>query len=363
MARVRLEKLKKIYQDGSRSRVAVHDVELDVADGEFVVLVGPSGCGKSTTLRMIAGLESISAGRLLIGDRVMNEVPPKDRDIAMVFQSYALYPHMTAFENMAFALRLRNQPAAEITSRVREAAALLDIEDLLQRRPRQMSGGERQRVALGRAIVRQPQVFLFDEPLSNLDAKLRVQMRREIARLHRQLGTTMIYVTHDQVEAMTLGDRIVVLRDGRVQQVADPGELYASPRNAFVAGFIGTPPMNLMAGTLVAGTSPVFRSRDGLATLPLDERWRDLVAARSGQAVLLGVRPEDVHPVTEGGFPMRVDLVEPLGNEILIYASVGGVELVSRAAPGRAPVAGTAVRLAPDQGTMHFFDAETGERW
>jgi multiple sugar transport system ATP-binding protein len=363
MARVRLEKLKKIYQDGSRSRVAVHDVELDVADGEFVVLVGPSGCGKSTTLRMIAGLESISAGRLLIGDRVMNEVPPKDRDIAMVFQSYALYPHMTAFENMAFALRLRNRPATEITSRVQEAAALLGIEDLLPRRPRQMSGGERQRVALGRAIVRQPQVFLFDEPLSNLDAKLRVQMRREIARLHRQLGTTMIYVTHDQVEAMTLGDRIVVLRDGRVQQVADPGELYASPRNAFVAGFIGTPPMNLMAGTLEAGASPVFRSRDGLATLPLDERWRNLVAARSGRHVLLGVRPEDVHPVAEGGFPMRVDLVEPLGNEILIYASVGGVELVSRAAPGTAPVAGTAVRLAPDQGTLHFFDAETGERW
>ncbi|MEP6573768.1 MAG: sn-glycerol-3-phosphate ABC transporter ATP-binding protein UgpC [Gemmatimonadota bacterium] len=362
MARVRLEKLRKIYQDGPRSRVAVHDVELDVADGEFVVLVGPSGCGKSTTLRMIAGLESISGGRLLIGDRVMNDVPPKDRDIAMVFQSYALYPHMTAFDNMAFALRLRDRPLAEITKRVEDAATLLGISELLQRKPRQMSGGERQRIALGRAIVRQPQVFLFDEPLSNLDAKLRVQMRREIARLHRQLGTTMIYVTHDQVEAMTLGDRIVVLRDGRVQQIADPGELYATPRNAFVASFIGTPPMNLIKGAIEPGTPAIFRSSDGLSLLPLPGLPVDRLTAIAGRPLILGVRPEDVHPATDGGLVVRVDLVEPLGNEILVYASLGETELIARAAPGQAPSAASSIRLQPDTARLHFFDAESGQR-
>ncbi|MGH2708616.1 MAG: ABC transporter ATP-binding protein, partial [Actinomycetota bacterium] len=259
MAGVKLIGVRKIYEERGRPQVAVHDLDLEVGDGEFVVLVGPSGCGKSTTLRMIAGLESISAGELLIGGRVVNTVPAKERDIAMVFQNYALYPHMTAYENLAFALKLRKLPRGEIDRRVRDAAQVLGIEALLQRHPRQMSGGERQRVALGRALVRQPQVFLFDEPLSNLDAKLRVQMRREIARLHRQLGTTMIYVTHDQVEAMTLGDRIVVLNRGEMQQVDTPTALYERPRNTFVASFIGTPPMNLFEGEILDQSRPRFR--------------------------------------------------------------------------------------------------------
>ena len=260
MASVKLSGIRKIYEDGARAQPAVHDLDLEIADGEFMVLVGPSGCGKSTTLRMIAGLEAISAGELSIGGRRVNELPAKDRDIAMVFQNYALYPHMTAYQNMAFALTLRKMPKAEVDGRVRDAARVLDIESLLDRRPRQMSGGERQRVALGRALVRKPQVFLFDEPLSNLDAKLRVQMRREIARLHQQLGTTMIYVTHDQVEAMTLGDRIAVLHRGRLQQVDTPAALYGRPTNTFVAGFIGTPPMNLIEGEVVGGGASEFRA-------------------------------------------------------------------------------------------------------
>ncbi len=247
MARVKLEGIRKIYQD---SVVAVHGVDLDVADGEFVVLVGPSGCGKSTTLRMIAGLESITAGKLYIGDRLVNDVPPKNRDIAMVFQSYALYPHMTVRENLAFALKLRGTPKNEIENRVQQAAGILGISEFLDRTPRQLSGGQRQRVALGRAIVRQPQVFLFDEPLSNLDAQLRVQMRREIAHLHQELSATMVYVTHDQVEAMTLGDRIVVMNKGYVQQIDTPMNLYDHPRNRFVAGFIGSPAMNFVDGAL-----------------------------------------------------------------------------------------------------------------
>src|SRR5687768_2467294 len=250
MAGVKLEAVRKVYGD-SGAQVAVHGVDLDVRDGEFVVLVGPSGCGKSTTLRMIAGLESISSGKLWIGDRLVNDVSPKDRDIAMVFQSYALYPHMTVFENMAFALKLKKLPAAEIDRRVRQAVAILDIGSVLDRTPKQLSGGQRQRVAVGRAIVRQPQVFLFDEPLSNLDAKLRVQTRREISKLHRQLGATMVYVTHDQVEAMTMGDRIVVLDKGRVQQIDTPLNLYDHPANRFVAGFIGSPAMNFIEGRIV----------------------------------------------------------------------------------------------------------------
>lgn len=250
MARVKLEGIRKTYQDNV---VAVHGVDLDVANGEFVVLVGPSGCGKSTTLRMIAGLESITAGQLYIGDRLVNDVPPKNRDIAMVFQSYALYPHMTVRDNLAFALKLRGTPKNEIENRVQQAAGILGISEFLSRTPRQLSGGQRQRVALGRAIVRQPQVFLFDEPLSNLDAQLRVQMRREIAHLHQELSATMIYVTHDQVEAMTLGDRIVVMNKGHVQQIDTPMNLYDHPRNRFVAGFIGSPAMNFVDGRIVAG--------------------------------------------------------------------------------------------------------------
>jgi multiple sugar transport system ATP-binding protein len=353
MASVRLEGVRKIYDDGAR--VAVHDMDLEVADGEFVVLVGPSGCGKSTTLRMIAGLESISAGRLLIGDREVNDVPAKDRDIAMVFQNYALYPHMSAYENLAFALKLRRLPKAEIDARVREAAAILGIEELLDRTPRQMSGGQRQRVAVGRAIVRKPQVFLFDEPLSNLDAKLRVQMRREIARLHRQLGATMVYVTHDQVEAMTLGDRIVVMHAGRVQQIDTPLALYARPRNTFVAGFIGSPSMNFVSGEIVEGGAQ-FRARDGAFTVELRGRR----AEGSGQRdVILGIRPEDVRvaqPADAGSVRLRLDLVEPMGNEIFLHASAGEHELTARVPPQPLPEPGAQIALALDDRRLHFFD-------
>jgi multiple sugar transport system ATP-binding protein len=359
MASVRLEGVRKIYDEGAR--VAVHDMNLDVADGEFVVLVGPSGCGKSTTLRMIAGLESISAGRLLIGGRVVNDVSPKDRDIAMVFQNYALYPHMSAYENLAFALKLRRLSASEIDARVREAAAILGIEELLDRTPRQMSGGQRQRVAVGRAIVRKPQVFLFDEPLSNLDAKLRVQMRREIARLHRQLGATMVYVTHDQVEAMTLGERIVVMHAGRVQQIDTPLALYARPRNTFVAGFIGSPSMNFVSGEIVDGAR--FRARGGTFTLPL-EGLRDRAEGSGMREVILGIRPEDVR-VAQGGDAayarLRLDLVEPMGNEIFLHASAGEHELTARVPPQPLPEPGAEIALAFDDRRLHFFDPMSRE--
>src|SRR2546425_10410158 len=300
MASVTLVGIRKIYLGGGRSRVAVDGIDLAVGDGEFVVLVGPSGCGKSTTLRMVAGLESISAGELRIGERVVNDVPARDRNVAMVFQNYALYPHMTVFENMAFNLKLRHLAPTEIDARVRDAAAILRIEPLLDRRPRQLSGGEQQRVALGRAIVRKPAVFLFDEPLSNLDAKLRLQMRREIARLHRQLRATMLYVTHDQAEAMTLGDRIVVMHDGRVQQIDPPLAVYRLPRNTFVAGFIGSPAMNLLEGELVAEESPGFRAKGGAFTVGLPAAWAHGLATPAGRPVILGIRPEHVRP-TSGG--------------------------------------------------------------
>jgi multiple sugar transport system ATP-binding protein len=361
MASVKLEGVRKIYDDGAR--VAVHDMDLEVADGEFVVLVGPSGCGKSTTLRMIAGLESISAGRLLIGGRQVNDVPAKDRDIAMVFQNYALYPHMSAYENLAFALRLRRLPQPEIDARVREAAGILGIEELLDRTPRQMSGGQRQRVAVGRAIVRKPQVFLFDEPLSNLDAKLRVQMRREIARLHRQLGATMVYVTHDQVEAMTLGDRIVVMHAGRVQQIDTPLALYARPRNTFVAGFIGSPSMNFVAGEIVRDGGAQFRARGGTFTTRLPELREQRVAG--GGEVILGIRPEDIRvarPEDRGStVRVRLDLIEPMGNEIFLHGSAGEHELTARVAPQSLPEPGTQIALALDDRRLHFFDAATRE--
>jgi len=357
MSSVRLGGIGKIYQDRGRTRVAVEDVNLVIADGEFVVLVGPSGCGKSTTLRMIAGLESISGGELRIGDRVVNDVPAKDRDVAMVFQNYALYPYMTVFENMAFSLKLRGLARGEIDSRVRQAAGVLKIEALLEHRPRQLSGGEQQRVALGRAIVRQPSVFLFDEPLSNLDAKLRVQMRREIARLHRTLGATMIYVTHDQAEAMTLGDRIVVMRDGKVQQVDTPLAVYRAPRNTFVAGFIGSPPMNLIEGEIASDGGTHFRGGGGALTIALSS------AVRPGP-VILGVRPEDVHPDPAPGaeLRLRVDLVEPLGQELLVYASAGGQDLTVRLPPSAAAQAGQEISLGVDPARLHFFDARTRER-
>jgi multiple sugar transport system ATP-binding protein len=375
MARVRLDRIRKIYQD---STVAVHGVDLDVADGEFVVLVGPSGCGKSTTLRMIAGLESISAGKLLIGDRVVNDVPPKDRDIAMVFQSYALYPHMTVRENLAFALRLRGTPKNEIDSRVRESATILGINDFLDRTPRQLSGGQRQRVALGRAIVRQPQVFLFDEPLSNLDAQLRVQMRREIARLHHELDATMIYVTHDQVEAMTLGDRIVVMNKGHVQQIDTPMELYDHPRNRFVAGFIGSPAMNFVDGRITPGDSPEFVAAEDAFTLAVPPSLASRTQGLEGHSLTLGIRPEDVSVVIEGGptifagestivhppitTPARLELVEALGNEAFIYASIGSHRITARVAPQPFPELGEPITLAFDLAKAHFFDAVTGAR-
>ncbi|QXD15323.1 sn-glycerol-3-phosphate ABC transporter ATP-binding protein UgpC [Rhodocaloribacter litoris] len=365
MANVTLERVRKVYDNGF---VAVHGASFEVRDGEFVVLVGPSGCGKSTMLRMIAGLESITEGVLRIGDRVVNDVPPKDRDIAMVFQNYALYPHMTAFENMAFGLRLRKFPKAEIRKRVEQAAEILGLMAVLDRKPAQLSGGQRQRVAVGRAIVRQPRVFLFDEPLSNLDAKLRVQMRTEIARLHRRLGATMIYVTHDQVEAMTMGDRIVVLRDGHIQQIDTPLALYNRPANRFVAGFIGSPSMNFVPGRVVREGGLRFQARDGRFALPLDEERARLLRAYVGQPVTLGIRPEDLHvagsryvtgPVAEAAFP--VEVLEPMGNEIFVYARAGEQTLVARVPPQPLPGPGEPVRLAFDLARLHFFDAETEE--
>jgi multiple sugar transport system ATP-binding protein len=368
MARVRLEGVRKIYQDG-REHVAVHGIDLDVADGEFIVLVGPSGCGKSTTLRMIAGLESITAGTLAIGDRIVNDVPPKDRDIAMVFQSYALYPHMTVRQNLGFALALRGIARDEIERRVRRAAATLELDELLDRRPRQLSGGQRQRVALGRAIVREPQVFLFDEPLSNLDAKLRVQMRREIARLHRELGATMIYVTHDQVEAMTLGDRIVVLDRGHVQQIDTPLALYERPANRFVAGFIGSPAMNFIDGTLEVDSSgtPIFRGDGVTLALPADLSVAATVArASAGRAVTLGIRPESI-AVADGAahgatIAARLELVEPMGAETFLHASVGRREITARVHPRSLPQPGGEILLAPDLERIHLFDRESGDR-
>src|SRR5437899_6190301 len=327
MARVELEGVSKIYTEGAQL-VAVDRVDGDVKEGEFVVLVGPSGCGKSTTLRMIAGLESISAGTVKIGDRVVNDVPPKARDIAMVFQNYALYPHMTVRENLGFALRLRNMSAEEIDKRVNIAAATLGLDDYLDRKPRQLSGGQRQRVALGRAIVRQPQVFLFDEPLSNLDAQMRVSMRREIARLHQELKVTMIYVTHDQVGAMTLGDRIVVMSKGHVMQIDTPINLYEKPKNRFVAGFIGNPAMNFVSGTVEGGGPSRFVAEGGDWEINLPSRFAAPLTAARGEAVTLGIRPEDVSVVAgprvaPATATARLDLVESLGNETFIYAKAG----------------------------------------
>jgi multiple sugar transport system ATP-binding protein len=358
MANVRLESVSKTFVAGGATRTAVDDVSLEIAAGEFCVLVGPSGCGKSTTLRMIAGLETASSGRVFIGARDVTSVPAKERDIAMVFQSYALYPHMTAYENMAFALQLRKIPRPDIDRRVREAAQLLGIGELIDRKPRQLSGGERQRIALGRAIVRQPQVFLFDEPLSNLDAKLRLQMRREIANLHQRLGVTMIYVTHDQVEAMTLGDRIVVLDKGRVQQIAPPMELYTRPRNVFVASFIGSPAMNLVPGQVQRESYVTFQAHNNAFAVALDGQWPGLT---SGQKVVLGMRPEHVHAAAAGGgIPGKVELAEPLGNELLLHVSVGEHSLTARLPSGEPPPPGSTVHLELDRGKLHLFDRDSG---
>ena len=364
MASVTLDHIRKEYDNGF---VAVHDASFAIEDGEFVVLVGPSGCGKSTTLRMIAGLESISGGTLRIGDRVVNEVAPKDRDIAMVFQNYALYPHLSIYDNMAFGLKLRKQPKAEIDRRVRGVAQKLGLEAVLDRKPKALSGGQRQRVALGRAIVREPQVFLFDEPLSNLDAKLRVEMRKEIAGLHRELSATMVYVTHDQVEAMTMGDRIVVLKDGHVQQIAPPLTLYNTPANRFVAGFIGSPSMNFVEGRLEGeGTGVAFTTPGLHAALP--DTLAPHVAGRVGQPVTLGIRPEDLYVAGHtpqdrptAALALDLDAVEPMGNEIVLYAQRGGVDVVARVEPQAIPEPGQPIALALDLSKVHLFDAETGE--
>jgi sn-glycerol 3-phosphate transport system ATP-binding protein len=351
MASVTLTALRKDYAGNA----VIHGIDCTIADGEFIVIVGPSGCGKSTLLRMIAGLEAVSSGELRIGDRVVNKVEPKDRDIAMVFQNYALYPHMSVFENMAYGLRIRGLKAAEIRARVDKAAAILQLEELLQRKPRQLSGGQRQRVAMGRAIVRDPQVFLFDEPLSNLDAKLRVQMRVEIKQLHRRLGTTSIYVTHDQVEAMTLADRLIVLNGGVAEQVGAPIELYERPATLFVAGFIGSPAMNFLDAT---GTGAAAVSLPGglcVATAGI---------VPDGAAVTLGIRPEHVLATPESALPLTVELVELLGADSVVHGRLpGGAALLVRL-PGVSTLApGAVLPVALPAAAQHLFDRASGRRF
>jgi len=345
--------------------VAVRDFNMEVPDKEFLVLVGPSGCGKSTTLRMLAGLEEISEGEILIGDRVVNNIAPKDRDVAMVFQSYALYPHMTVYENMAFGLRLRKTPKQVIDQRVREAAKSLGIEHLLDRRPRQLSGGQRQRVAVGRAIVREPQVFLMDEPLSNLDAKLRVEARSFISKLHQRLGTTFVYVTHDQVEAMTMGTRICVMSAGEIQQVDTPYNLYHNPRNLFVAGFIGSPSMNFFDGTvkLEDGAMKIDTSS---FTLTLPPSKASLYKAANNERVTLGIRPEDIHDVDfqPGGITpaiveANVEVVEQMGNEMILYLEDKGKSYIARTDPRTKATVGKRMGFALNLDNLHLFDAQS----
>ena len=347
MATVTFDHLYKRYGDDV---IAVNDLNLEIGDGEFICLVGPSGCGKTTALRCVAGLEEISDGRLLIGDRVVNNVAPKDRDIAMVFQSYALYPHMSVYDNLAFGLKLRKINKGDIDRRVKEAAGILGLERFLDRKPRALSGGQRQRVALGRAIVREPSVFLMDEPLSNLDAKLRVQTRAEIARLHQRLGTTTVYVTHDQVEAMTMGDRIAIMNGGILQQVGTPGEIYDHPANLFVAGFIGTPTMNFVPAAVTNGSA---KASGFEVKLP-----KPLQAGKG----TLGFRPEAVTDrVADGGtsFEMKVDVVERLGSDQFLYGTVGGDQVTARVDPRMHVAPGDRVKLGLDTRTLHFFDAES----
>jgi multiple sugar transport system ATP-binding protein len=385
MATVSLESVDKIYDNGFQ---AVHSLSLDIEDKEFLVLVGPSGCGKSTVLRMVAGLESITKGVLTIGGAVMNDVEPKDRDIAMVFQNYALYPHMSVYDNIAFALKLARVPKPEIDSRVRKAAAIIELEQYLDRKPAQLSGGQRQRVAMGRAIVRQPSVFLMDEPLSNLDAKLRVQMRAEIARLQRDLGVTTIYVTHDQVEAMTMGDRVAVLKDGYLQQLDTPQNLYESPRNVFVAAFIGSPSMNLYEAQLELTPQPSLQlGSQRLAMAPATLEQRPALRAYDGRRVVIGIRPEDFEDalvVADGPVDRRIKatvrLVEALGSELMVHVATDAktVDSGDPDAPEETHVAGDAngiarfnprsrvgideeIEIVVATENIHFFDAETHE--
>jgi multiple sugar transport system ATP-binding protein len=357
MSRVLIKNLNKMYDDFH----AVKDVNLEIRDKEFLVLVGPSGCGKTTTLRMVAGLESITSGQVLIGDVVVNDLAPMDRDIAMVFQNYALYPHMSVFDNMAFGLKMRKVGRADIQKRVNEAADILGIRDYLARKPRQLSGGQRQRVALGRAIVRHPQVFLFDEPLSNLDAKLRVQMRVELKKLHSRLNTTAIYVTHDQVEAMTLGDRVVVMRGGLVQQVGEPLELYNAPVNRFVAGFIGSPAMNFAPVHVNNGKDGLRADNAGFG-IDVPAEIRPRLQSYAGHEVIMGIRPEDLL-IANGSYPpglcfdAMVEVVERLGAEILLDLQVGKQSMVASVEPHVRAQRGDKLRLAVRPERLHFFDS------
>ncbi|MHB2267325.1 ABC transporter ATP-binding protein [Aliihoeflea sp. PC F10.4] len=354
MATVSLKKLGKSYGVVD----VVKGIDCEIRDGEFVVLVGPSGCGKSTTLRMIAGLEPISSGEVHIGERLVNALPPRARDVAMVFQDYALYPHKTVYENMAFSLKVRGTPKHEIRPLVEQAAAMLGIEALLERRPGQLSGGQRQRVAMGRAIVRRPQVFLFDEPLSNLDAKLRGQVRAEIKKLHQTIGTTTVYVTHDQVEAMTMADRIVIMRDGLIEQDGTPDELYNQPASTFVGGFIGAPAMNFVDVTIEHGAARLGPE----TTLPLATRYGSVASNLEGRRAVLGIRPEHFRPAERstdkiGGI---VQIVEPLGSDTLLHIETTGGTVTARLPPEARPSVGERVEIGVDMARTHLFDAETG---
>ena len=358
--------LRGIYKRYSGGVVAVSDFNLEIEDKEFIILVGPSGCGKSTTLRMIAGLEEISDGELYIDGRLVNEVAPKDRDIAMVFQNYALYPHMTVFENMAFGLKLRKTPKDEITRRVHEAAQILDIEHLLDRKPKALSGGQRQRVALGRAIVREPKVFLMDEPLSNLDAKLRVQMRTEIGKLHQKLQTTFIYVTHDQTEAMTMGSRIVVMKDGIVQQVDSPSNLYMNPCNMFVAGFIGSPQMNFINAKVAKKDDGIWIEFGKSAVKLPDGKAANLDSSYIGKEVVLGIRPEDLHDeesyisaMPESVVDAEVEITEMMGAETYLYLKIEGTAFVARVNPRSTVKSGDKMKIALEGNKIHLFDKDS----
>jgi multiple sugar transport system ATP-binding protein len=361
VASVTFDKVYKRYGNN----IVVKDLNIEVADKEFLVLVGPSGCGKSTSLRMLAGLEEISDGEIRIGDRVVNNVAPKDRDIAMVFQSYALYPHMTVYDNMAFGLKLRKTPKQIIDQRVREAAKSLGIEHLLDRRPRQLSGGQRQRVAVGRAIVREPAVFLMDEPLSNLDAKLRVEARSFISKLHQRLETTFIYVTHDQVEAMTMGTRICVLSAGELQQVDTPFNLYHNPRNKFVAGFIGSPAMNFLNATLKQGDGNLIVDT-GVMQINVPAKKAEPFKSHIDKKVVFGIRPEDIHDaeyqppgITPALVEANVDVVEQMGNEMILYLEQGGTNFIARTDPRTRARVGGRIGMVVDVDNMHIFDADT----
>jgi multiple sugar transport system ATP-binding protein len=353
MASINVIEVRKSYG----AHEVIHSISLDIADGDFVVLVGPSGCGKSTLLRMIAGLESITSGVVKIGSRVVNKLAPKDRDIAMVFQNYALYPHKTVAENMGFGLKLRRASKSEIETRVRRAAEILDVAPLLARYPRQLSGGQRQRVAMGRAIVRDPQVFLFDEPLSNLDAKLRVQMRAEIKELHQRLKTTTVYVTHDQIEAMTMADRIVVLRDGVVEQTGAPLDLYDRPTNLFVAGFIGSPSMNFLKGTIKVGDKPRFMV-DNSVSLPL----ASAPPGSDGRPAIYGIRPEHLTLGGPDGMPAEVSVLEPTGQETQVFAKLGQQKIVAVFRERMTAKPGETLPMTPDVASAHLFDEKTGAR-